>query len=135
LAQRTSQCGSHQRAFSVKEQNIMKFKIASVILALGMFATSFTATGQEPSEAQKEYHKSKAYMDGEYSPTREEFIAWNQQAEYSLNQTWSQLSPRKRGLLLYEERKWIIYKVSLGLENRLREVQNRNTYLQGYLQQ
>jgi hypothetical protein len=139
-----------QRAFSVKEQNIMKLKIASVILAAGMFATSFTAqaggpnvpppnnpeaTSQQPSEDQKEYHKKKAYMHGEYSPTREEFIAWNQQAEYALNQTWSQLSPRQRALLRYEERKWIIYKDSLALEKRLIEIENRDTYLQDYLQQ
>jgi hypothetical protein len=113
----------------------MKLKIASVILAAGMFATSFTATGQQPSEDQTEYHKSKAYMDGEYSPTREEFIAWNQQAEHSLNQTWSQLSARQRDLLRYEERKWITYKDSLALEKRLREVLNRITYLENYLQQ
>jgi hypothetical protein len=113
----------------------MRLKIASIIFALGIFATSFAATAQDPSEDQKEYHKSKAYMDGEYSPTRREFIAWNEQAEYALNQTWSQLSSRQRGLLLYEERKWIVYKDSLGLEERFKEVQKRDAYLQGYLQQ
>ena len=113
----------------------MRLKMPSVILSFGMFVTCFAASGQEPSEAQKEYHKSKAYMDGEYSPTREEFIVWNQQAEHALNQTWSQLSARQRGLLLYEERNWITYKDSLGLEKRLREVQNRDTYLQGFTKQ
>jgi hypothetical protein len=120
---------------SLKKQNIMKHKIASVFLAAGIFATSFTASSQQPSAEQTEYHKSKAYMDGEYSPTRGEFIAWNQQAEYSLNQTWSQLSARQRDQLRYEERKWITYKDSLALEKRLREVQNRITYLENYLQQ
>jgi hypothetical protein len=113
----------------------MKLKIASIIFASGMFGASFTAISQPPSEDQMEYHKSKAYMHGEYSPTREEFIAWNQQAEYALNQTWSQLSASQRGLLRYEERKWITYKDSLALENRLREVRNRITYLENYLQQ
>jgi hypothetical protein len=119
----------------LKEQNIMKLHIAFVILAAGMFAAAFKATSQQPSKEQTEYHKSKAYMDGEYSPTREEFIVWNEQAEYSLNQTWSQLSVRQRDLLRYEERKWITYKDSLALQTRLREVMNRITYLENYLQQ
>jgi hypothetical protein len=113
----------------------MKHKIASAFLAAGIFATSFTASSQQPSADQTEYHKGKAYMDGEYSPTRGEFIAWNQQAEYSLNQTWSRLSARQRDQLRYQERKWITYKDSLALENRLREVENRITYLENYLQQ
>ena len=60
-------------------------------------------------------------------------LAYIEEQEAELNKVWAELSGSQRNALRAEEKRWIAWKETLSLGDKMEALENRITYLKSFL--
>jgi hypothetical protein len=60
-------------------------------------------------------------------------LAYIEEQEAELNKVWAELSASQRNALRAEEKRWIVWKDTLGLGDKMEALEKRITYLKSLL--